>query len=205
MTDLRDSKLTATQVGVLIELNTVGKLPKGVRQATLDKLFSLHMIDQDGPDPKNIVLTNTGRKEIGAPVHDLPEIEQTPEEILLDEEYFDEEILAEHEMEGIPFNQVQDSDGVLKTPDWVVDPEITVDEVEDIKAIIRKNELMSQWQNSEVWADMSLEEVKEDIKTAHHINRAARRRHTKLLTSEYRKVFCPRPRKALKLTGKVGV
>lgn len=184
MTDLRDSKLTATQVGVLIELNTVGKLPKGVRQATLDKLFSLHMIDQNGPG-QNIVLTNTGRKEIGAPIHDLPEIEQTPEEIILDEEYF-----ASNDWQGAPS---------------VVDPEVTVAEVEDIKAIIRKNELMGQWRNSEVWADLSLEEIKEDIKTAHHINRAARRRHTKLLTSEYRKVFCPRPRKALKLTGKVGV
>lgn len=78
-------------------------------------------------------------------------------------------------------------------------------DVEDFRNIIEKNKLMGQWKNSEVWESLSLQEIKEDIKTAHPINRAARRLHTKALTSEFRKVFCPRPRKALKITGKVGV
>lgn len=90
----------------------------------------------------------------------------------------------------------------LPVEDPISDAEILTDAFE---AIVEKSGLMSQWSNSEVWADLSLDEVKEDIKTARPINRKARRLHTRLLTSEYRKVFCPRPRKALKLTGAKGV
>lgn len=64
---------------------------------------------------------------------------------------------------------------------------------------------LSGFRNTDVWTGLSFEEIKEDVKTAYGTNRKARRAHTKLLTSEYRKVFCPRPRKALKITGKVGV
>jgi hypothetical protein len=94
-------------------------------------------------------------------------------------------------------------------------PEITQTE-EEIQAdqkyfddeffdVFGKHNLMGQWRNSEVWADMSLEEIKEDIKTARPINRKTRRLHTRLLASEYRKMYCPRPRKALKLTGAKGM
>lgn len=83
--------------------------------------------------------------------------------------------------------------------------ELLVDDTEEFDRIIEKNNLMGQWRNSEVWADLSLDEVREDIKTAKPINRKARRLHTRLLASEYRRVFCPRPRKALKLTGAKGM
>lgn len=61
------------------------------------------------------------------------------------------------------------------------------------------------WRNTDVWTGLSLEEIEEDIKTAKPLNRKARREYTKSMTSVYRKQFCPRPRKALKLTGAIGV
>lgn len=62
------------------------------------------------------------------------------------------------------------------------------------------------WRNTDgAWGGLTRKQIKEDIKSAFGVNRETRRKHTKLLTSEYRKIMCPRPRKGLKLTGKVGV
>jgi len=87
------------------------------------------------------------------------------------------------------------------------------DSVEDVKLIAEpyaqwELELMgfTGWRNTDdAWTGLTRKEIQADIKTAFGLNRKARRLHTRLLTSEYRKIMCPRPRKSLKITGKVGV
>lgn len=82
----------------------------------------------------------------------------------------------------------------------------TSDDTSLFRDMLKKNDLMGQWRNSEeAWGNVSLAEIKEDIKTAHPINRAAKRAHKKVLRSEFRKLFSIRPRKATRITGKVGV
>lgn len=82
----------------------------------------------------------------------------------------------------------------------------TSDDTDLFRDMLKKNTLMGQWRNSEeAWGELSLTEIQEDIKTAHPINRAARRLHHKALTREFRKLFAMRPRKALKLTGAKGL
>lgn len=141
--------------------------------------------------------------------------DQTEEEIRLDEEYFESESFADiigqdpqelHEqveetledlLRGDPWG-VKDSDGEIKP----LDPE--VDEIL-FRKLVRKYDLMGQWRNSEVWGELTLEEIKKDIKTARPVNREARRKHKRILTNAFRQEFCIRPRKQVKICGAVGL
>lgn len=100
--------------------------------------------------------------------------------------------------------------GVGATPEVTqTEEEIQADQQyfdDEFFAMFGKYKLMNKWRNTEeAWADLSLEEIEQDIKTARPTNRKARRLQTRLLASQYRKVYCPRPRKALKLTGAKGM
>lgn len=62
-----------------------------------------------------------------------------------------------------------------------------------------------EWKGTEVWDGLTAAEIKEDMETATPINRKARRTHFRTLRNAFRRVTVQRPRKALKITGKVGV
>lgn len=138
----------------------------------------------------------------GAPSVDSPEVEEVrglaaSQGIILTH---DEAVQVSQEsasVQEVMFRSVLDSDGVEKATSFAEEPYAQWElEVMGFKG----------WRNTdEAWTGLSSEEIKEDIKTAFPINRKARRLHTKLLTSQYRKLMCPRPRKQLKITGKVGV
>ena len=61
------AKLSDAQTNALTGLIDNGAFPKGTRQATIDKLFSLHMVKQEGSDAGNIVATDAGYSAIGRP------------------------------------------------------------------------------------------------------------------------------------------
>lgn len=61
------------------------------------------------------------------------------------------------------------------------------------------------WRGTEVWDGLTAQEIAEDIETATPVNRKARRAHYVTLRNAFRRMSVERPRKALKITGKVGV
>lgn len=61
------------------------------------------------------------------------------------------------------------------------------------------------WKGTEVWNGLTAAEIAEDMETATPINRQARRTHFRTLKNAFRRATVQRPRKALKVTGKVGV
>lgn len=61
------------------------------------------------------------------------------------------------------------------------------------------------WRGTEVWNGLTAAEIKEDMDSATPVNRKARRTHFRTLRNAFRRQTVQRPRKALKITGKVGV
>lgn len=138
----------------------------------------------------------------GAPTVDSPEVEEVKglaasQGIVLTHEEAVQVAQETRDVQEVMFRSVLDSDGTEKSTALSDEPYAQWElEVMGFKG----------WRKTDgAWDGLSIKEIKEDIKTAIPLNRAARRKHTKLLTSEYRKLMCPRPRKQVKITGKVGV
>lgn len=115
------------------------------------------------------------------------------------------------------------TDEFAKFMGWDVEPEL--DEVDDaldtvndaerkdkINALVLRAELKNKgWRNGGVWAGLSTQEIKEDIKTAFPTNRKARRTHDRMLKNAFRRLNVKElnksgySRKATKMCGLVGV
>lgn len=61
------------------------------------------------------------------------------------------------------------------------------------------------WKGIEVWDGLTASEIREDMESATPINRKARRTHFRTLRNAFRRQTVLRPRKALKITGAVGL
>jgi hypothetical protein len=130
MTDLRDSKLTAAQLNVLVELNSTGKLPKGVRPRTIEILREGKFIDvtRIGEESPTYTLRIEGKKEIGIDVEDS--VEASDREWADADRFFGEPVTVEaptfHEKLT---NDVAELEAVLHTNPWDEKPQEVVEPI----------------------------------------------------------------------------
>jgi hypothetical protein len=84
-------------------------------------------------------------------------------------------------------NPVEEIQAELNTNMWA-DPVITEEEKATFAAMVETFKGVGDgWYNTEVWDGLSLEEIKEDLETAFPVNRAAKRKHFRMLRNANRR------------------
>ncbi len=179
-----------------VALNEISQGVFKARKNTLTSLEKAKLIESGESLGVLYVLTDAGREAIGLPSEE--EFSQAVDKL---NESFVEALEAE-----------------LNTNMWdAVDaPEQTEDEIkadaEYLEAEGFVQSLRKQgWQGTEVWAGLTVEEIKEDIKTAFPVGRQARRVHFRTLKNAFRRMGNKtagvpyNSRKSQKITGAVGL
>lgn len=199
---LSEHKLSDPQKNGVIEL--MNGVFKETRTNTINSLFKRGVIQPTSEENRPWEFTHTFAKSMGwadedVATSDIEEIEELLKPVSLEADFHHvtdgelDDAQAIHEM----FEELTDKLDGVDTADGLTDAPWAQWELELIG--------VTGWRNTDVWTGLTHQEIQDDVKTAKPKNRKARREFTKAMTSVYRKEFCPRPRKALKLTGAVGV
>lgn len=183
MTDLRDSKLTAAQLNVLVELNSTGKLPKGVRPRTIEILREGKYIDvtRVGTEDPVYILREEGKQEIGAKVD-----ETFHEKLMADVAELEKALTTPEEVKAVAASQ-----GIVLTDQEaskVAQEEVYIDPAALDWDYSKFNKDWALWErellgfesvnyfrNTDVWHGLTAKEIKADIKTARPIGRQGQR------------------------------
>lgn len=189
MNDLRDSKLTAAQLNVLVELNSTGKLPKGVRPRTIEILREGKFIDvtRVGDEDPVYVLRTEGKKEIGINVEesveetfhqklmaDVAELEADLRELELtiaEEPMADWELELLHGAPEVPAKRENTEEKPFQYFDEAWNSAKRVEAGFGATLLFR---------NTHVWDGLTAKEIRADIKTAVPTGRAGKRRAAKV-------------------------
>lgn len=202
-----------------VALNEISQGVFKARKNTLTSLEKAGLIEPGESLGVQYVLTDAGREAIG-----LPSQEEFAQAV---------DKLNESFVQALEVEDLKVSPAVTLKPEipgeyqWIVDAaekadtdraDALVNNVEVIEPkrydfpmadweidILGLPEWLKGWKGTEVWNGLTLAEIKDDIKTATPVGRQARRVHYRTLKNAFRRMNVLRPRKALKITGAVGL